>query len=131
MSRSGYDEDYDQGLHAMYLGQLRSAMRGKRGQQFFRDLVAALDAMPEKRLIKEELQCPDGMCAMGAVGAHRGLDLKDVDPLDPEWVGGKLNIARQLAQETAYENDEAGIYSETPEHRWCRMRRWAEANIRS
>jgi hypothetical protein len=56
MSRSGYSDDYDDGNSlAMYRGVVASAMRGKRGQAFFRDLVDALDAMPEKRLIEGDL----------------------------------------------------------------------------
>ena len=33
-----------------YRGAVKSAIRGKRGQAFLREMLAALDAMPEKRL---------------------------------------------------------------------------------
>lgn len=48
MSRSGYSNDGEN--IAMWRGQVASAIRGKRGQAFLRELVEALDAMPEKRL---------------------------------------------------------------------------------
>lgn len=63
MSRSGYsDEIDDQWLSIMWRGRVTSAMRGKRGQAFLRDLVEALDAMPEKRLIAEYLVVEEAPC---------------------------------------------------------------------
>jgi hypothetical protein len=56
MSRSGYTEDCeDQWQLIRWRGAVRSAIRGKRGQAFLRELLAALDAMPEKRLIAGDL----------------------------------------------------------------------------
>ena len=59
MSRSGYtdydDSDFANWNHIRWRGQVASATRGKRGQQFFRDLIAALDAMPTKVLITDDL----------------------------------------------------------------------------
>lgn len=57
MSRSGYDYDYDvdQWATIRYGGMLASAIRGRRGQGFLRDLAEAMDAMPEKRLIAHDL----------------------------------------------------------------------------
>lgn len=52
MSRSGYVDDMcDQWALIRYRGAVSSAIRGKRGQAFLREMLAALDAMPEKRLI--------------------------------------------------------------------------------
>ena len=70
MSRSGYSDDFDDnGQLACYRGVIASATRGKRGQKFFRDLVMALDAMPIKRLVNNELETTDGeVCALGALG---------------------------------------------------------------
>lgn len=54
MSRSGYTDDDDDPLATgRWRAQVRSAIRGKRGQAFLRELIAALDAMPEKALITE------------------------------------------------------------------------------
>lgn len=139
MSRSGYcDDDDGDGRIAMWRGQVASASRGKRGQKFFRDLIDALDAMPNKRLITDDLIREGEVCALGALGVKRGIPMENLDPHDPEMVGAKFDIAHQLAAETVYMNDEAGVgafvdgkyVKETPEQRWQRMRDWAESNIR-
>lgn len=135
MSRSGYTDD---GYHALWRGQVASAMRGKRGQKFFRDLIDALDALPEKRLITDDLIKEGEVCALGALGLKRGIDMTHLDPEDPERIGRAFDIAHQLAAETVYMNDEAFCWTYvsgsrtkvTPEERWQRMRKWAEANIR-
>jgi hypothetical protein len=52
MSRSGYTDDQeDQWAFIRYRGAVTSAIRGKRGQAFLREMLASLDAMPDKRLI--------------------------------------------------------------------------------
>lgn len=130
MGRSGYS--YDCENMAMWRGQVASAIRGKRGQAFFRDLIAALDALPEKRLISEEIKNDQGcVCALGALGAKKGLDLETLDPYDYEGLGGSFNIAHQLAQEVMFENDEGNAWGrESPEQRWERMRAWAVKQLR-
>ena len=56
MSRSGYVDDMcDEWALIRYRGAVKSAIRGKRGQAFLREMLAALDAMPEKRLISGAL----------------------------------------------------------------------------
>lgn len=55
MSRSGYSEIDDQWATIRWRGQVASVKRGQKGQAFFRELLAALDALPEKRLISGEL----------------------------------------------------------------------------
>ena len=48
MSRSGYSDDIDDNwAHIMWRGRVASSIRGKRGQAMLRELLAALDAMPE------------------------------------------------------------------------------------
>lgn len=140
MSRSNYTDDYmeDDLAGGRYRGMVASATRGKRGQQFFRDLLAALDAMPEKRLIVGELQQPDGeVCAIGALGRARGIDMSQIDPEDPEQVAPPFNIAKCLAQEVVYMNDEWFDFEYfgnvridyTPEKRWAEMREWVSKQL--
>jgi len=129
MSRSGYSEDLDNWDLIRWRGRVASAIRGKRGQQFLNDLAVALDALPEKSLIAEELESDGAVCAIGSLGRARGLDMSKIDPEEPEQVAGAFGIATCLAQEVAYENDE-GAYRETPEQRWTRMRAWVERNIK-
>lgn len=135
MSRSGYSDDYDYDGDILSLGrwraQVASAIRGKRGQAFLREMVEALDAMPVKRLIVAELQQADGeVCAIGSVGVKRGLDMSGIDPDDPPSVAAAFGIAHQLVAEIEYENDEAVWSKETPEQRWQRMRDWAARQIK-
>lgn len=130
MSRSGYSEDYDCNLLALYRGNVINAIRGKRGQAFLRDLIEALDAMPIKALITDDLIHKGGVCAIGALGVKRGVDMSNFDPEDAAGIGKTFNIAEQLAREVVFENDETGPRKETPEQRWQRMRNWAKANIR-
>lgn len=142
MSRSGYGEgDIDdlEGLlaHGRWQAIIRSATRGKRGQRFFRDLLAALDAMPEKRLIANNFVAEGEYCTLGVLAASRGVDLKDLDSEDDdvgEDIGPRLNIAQQLARHVMYENDEGTWDSErgleAPERRWTRMRKWVEEQIK-
>lgn len=133
MSRSGYSDSLDNSELAMWRGVIASATRGKRGQRFFRDLVAALDAMPVKALVGGELQTADGaVCALGSLGRHRGKELSSLDTYDHDALGETFDIASQLAQETMWMNDEGAGYwkKETPEERWKRVREWAVEQIR-
>lgn len=143
MSRSGYTDDYgcDDNTLFLYRGSVERAIRGKRGQALLRDLLAALDAMPEKRLISgcgvdaegDEvyfLERDGEACALGALARKRGIDTSEIDAENPDCVGAAFGIARSLAAEIEYENDEANYYPETPEERWQRMRTWIAAQIK-
>jgi hypothetical protein len=92
MSRHGYSNDCEN--VAMWRGVIASASRGKRGQVFFRALVAALDAMPEKRLVEGELQTEDGeVCALGCLGRALGRALREVDAEDWDKLGELFDIS--------------------------------------
>jgi hypothetical protein len=168
MSRSGYCDDLDDPLAlGRWRAQVRSATRGKRGQKLLRDMLAALDAMPEKRLVSGVLEVsseidernaqkwvdmfkdPDAanryrehyvatrpssfkegdVCALGALGRVRGLDMTELDPEQPESVAAAFDVAEPLAREIVYMNDEGTWRIETPEERWTRMRAWVESQI--
>lgn len=135
MSRSGYTDDYYDNLAAgRWRGIIKSATRGKRGQAFFRELVAALDAMPERRLIKNDLENQEGVCALGCLGRQRGLDMSGVDveamadDYDFSKLGNLFGVAEQLAQEVMWRNDEYRREA-TPEQRWQIVRDWAAKQI--
>jgi hypothetical protein len=144
MSRSGYSDDYDDDIWAAvcWRGAVASAMRGRRGQAFLREMLQAMDAMPIKRLVKDELIEPDlipyshwglfeteSVCAIGSVGRLRGVDMTGINPEDREMIANTFGIARAMAQEIMWNNDEVG-YEETPEHRFFRMRQWIESQIK-
>ncbi len=136
MSRSGYTDDCWGPDLAMWRGVVASATRGKRGQRFFRDLLAALDAMPAKRLIDGDLETAEGeVCALGALCKQKGAALEPDDTYDYAKLGSTFDIAEQLAQETMWVNDEGAPprwprVKETPEERWERVRKWAASQIR-
>jgi hypothetical protein len=144
MSRSGYIEDCDdQWALIRWRGAVKSAIRGKRGQAFLREMLTAMDAMPVKRLIAHELEATDlipvshggvhevePVCAIGTVGKTRGIDMSKIDPEDYDTVAGKFGIASPMAREIAWKNDECGRSRETPEERFQRMRKWIVSQIK-
>jgi hypothetical protein len=133
VSRSGYSDDCEN--LALYRGAVRSAISGKRGQAFLREMATALDAMPEKALVAGDIIASDGSCcAIGAVALARGKGPDDVAGLeseDPGEVAMFFGVARAMAAEIEYENDECGPWGavETPEQRWIRMRAWVDEQL--
>lgn len=140
MSRSGLTDDMEDVLaYGRWRAQVNAAIRGKRGQQFLKDLIAALDAMPDKKLIKGDLQDDSGcVCALGAMGKSKGIDVESLDTYDYDSLGATFNIAHQLAQEVMWENDEFRLWDERlgrmekdetaiAHARWQHIRDWAVA----
>lgn len=131
MSRSNYSEDLEPLEMGRWRGAVLSAIRGNRGQRMLRELFSALNTMPVKELVTDDLVTEDGkVCALGALGAKRKLDMTTVEPTEPEEVAALFNIPRALAAEIEYENDECGPPNETPAERWVRMRKWVRARLR-
>jgi hypothetical protein len=155
MSRHGlsddYDGDQDDLAYGRWRGRVVSAIRGQRGQAFLKEMLAALDAMPEKRLVAEDLETADGaVCALGAVGKVRGVDMKPIDPEDFGRVAATFGIAESMAQEIMYVNDEVRdawleasgpphypgqkVYARiavTPEMRFEEVRAWVAKQIKT
>jgi len=162
MSRSGlYEDDGDDPLaFGRWRAQVKSATRGKRGQAFLRDLLAALDSMPSKRLIAGNLEF-DGrpefpypnpwediivggdelvtgrgevvhvgeVCALGALGQARGLDMTKLSVDDPEFIADAFGVAHQLAREIIWVNDD-DCKGASPEERFASVRAWVARQIR-
>lgn len=154
MSRSGYVDDMDdQWAHIRWRGAVASAIRGKRGQAFLKEMLATLDAMPEKQLIAHELVMMGdslderlivgadrlvtergegislgGVCAIGAVGLARGIDMSKLDPEEPGPIAAAFGINEKMVREIVYMNDE-GWYGLTPEKRFAFMRSWVVSQI--
>lgn len=137
MGRSGYSDDAEN--VNLWRGAVASSIRGKRGQAFFREMLAALDTMPEKRLVPFELEQAGEVCALGAVGKTRGVAMDGIDAEDNETIARLFGIPHVLACEIMYENDEHEIYDpearryldEAPEDRFIRMRAWIASKIAS
>ena len=137
MSRHGYSDDIeDQWQLIRWRGAVSSAIRGKRGQAFLKEMLVALDALPEKKLVAGELVTSKGeVCAIGSVMVKRGIDATDIDPEDYESIACSVDVAEALVQEIEYINDEAwipGLYPNpmTDEKRWEAVRRWVAKQIK-
>lgn len=108
MSRSGYCEDGDGVSWALirYRGAVNAAIKGARGQEFLRHLLATLDAMPDKVLVAGDLEADGQFCALGVAGHVKGLNLAIIDTYDHATLSGTFNIAESLAREIMWVNDE-------------------------
>lgn len=141
MSRSGYSDDLcgdDPLAYGRWRGAVKSATEGARGQAMLRELAQALDAMPDKRLYPGSFTTPEGQfCTLGVLGSQRGTqmdDLGDEDDCSTKLVGQRFGIARALAAEIMYLNDE-GMYvgweEDAPQKRWQRMREWVAQQLKT
>ena len=135
MTRSGYSDDVDALDLGRWRGQVASAIRGKRGQEFLKRLVVALDAMPVKELVADDLVSDGSYCALGAYAAMYSPEALRLDPEDLNAIGRELDIARQLVAEVVHENDDMSTFwcSRGPyenANRWRYMREWAESHIK-
>lgn len=134
MSRSGYSDCYDDDDNSGYLyrGAVERAIKGKRGQAFLKEILATMDAMPERKLIAHDLEKDGAVCAIGSVGKARGVDMSKLNPEDVDRVAAIFGIAPALVREIVFENDDdfCCAFDETPEHRFDRMRMWLINKIR-
>jgi len=130
MSRSGYSEDCDGWALIRWRGAVTAATKGRRGQAFLVEMLAALDALPDKRLSADLLLDGDNCCAMGAVAKARGIDVSPaaVDAYDRAAVAQIFDIAPALAAEIAYINDDGWRLANDNE-RWGRVRAWVVSQL--
>lgn len=131
MSRSGYTDDCWGSELALWRGAVDSAICGRRGQAFLREMLVALDSLHAKELVKNDLEKDGKVCALGSVGLLRGVKMSDIDPTERNEVAAAFNIAPAMAAEIVYMNDEAGRHGETPEERFSRVRAWVSEQIRN
>lgn len=129
MSRSNYGDCHDNWALIRWRGAVAAGIKSKRGQQMLQEMADALDAMPEKVLISHDLVDGGNFCALGVVGAKRGIDLRTIDPEESESVAKAFGISEALAREVAFMNDEAGRFGEASWERWARMRQWVRENL--
>lgn len=127
------DSDYDQRVQNCFRGSITKAINGKRGQAFLRELIASLDAMPVKKLISEELEYKGEYCAMGCVGAARGINMSQLDPYDVGGLSKIFGIAPNMIREIEFINDNTVYGCKTDEERdakrWQVVRDWAESHL--
>lgn len=111
MSRSGYTDEDDSLAPGLWRQAVKKALQGKRGQEFLQELLTALDDMQDKRLWPGSFATAEGeFCALGVLGTKRGTkmdDLGDEDGCNAAKVGRRFGIARSMAAEIMYINDES------------------------
>lgn len=130
MSRSGYSDDCYGAELVLWRGAVTSALCGKRGQAFLREMLAALDALPEQKLVSSVLVADGACCAMGAVAVARDADVSGIDPFNRHQVAEAFGISGAMAAEIAYVNDEGNYRGEeTPKQRFVRVRKWVVEQI--
>jgi hypothetical protein len=131
--RIGYSEEEDYpGQHNLWQANCLRSIRGKAGQASLRELEQALLALPEKRLIADELENADGeVCAIGALAKYRNHTPK----ADPDWemeqVGVELGMPEMVAWRVValndididlyYDREKQKCVSYTPEERYERV----------
>lgn len=127
MSRSGYYEDdgcEDTWAHIRWRGAVASAMRGKKGQAFLKECLAALEAMPDKKLAGQTYEAEGAYCTLGVVGKQRGIDLSrfDSDYFDESYEED-FGVNSKVLREIIWENDGfTGWYDELGEWNSINMR---------
>lgn len=107
-------------------------------QTFYKDLLAALDGMTSKRLIRHALEKDGQYCAVGALCMARKLDVTDVNFRRAGIVAQAeaLNVPIEIMLTVEVENDEgyklyAAEGEETTQERWRRMHAWTKRQITS
>ena len=129
MGRANYSDDGE--YLELWRGAVDRAIYGKRGQEFLRDMLVALDSLPEKVLIAEDIVNEHGdLCALGAVARHRRINAVELDPEDHETLSVTFKISRAMVQEIEYVNDEYWPEA-TPQQRFAIVREWVTKKIRS
>ena len=141
MSRYSDCDDYDwePWMEGQAAGALRSAIRGRRGQQLLRDLIAGLDALPEPELASGVLEDPETgcACALGVVRRQRGPEAVPlrIDPTDPDldWreLAEPFDISLTLANEVVAQNDYNTVNNDeqSRRRRWVSVRAWAAGHL--
>lgn len=152
MSRSVNESDeWTEARQCLWDNAVSRATYSKRGQKVLQEIEAALLALPEKRLIEGLLCDGTGVCAVGALAAHRKVlagstwqeaftvldESGDYDEDDygnsvddtARFAEEKLKMAFSLAWDLAYDNDHRyGALS--PEERYTRVLAWVRGRIK-
>jgi sugar phosphate isomerase/epimerase len=137
-------EDFPNQAFLWEANQQRS-LKGKKGQAALRELEAALLSLPEKKLIKDELENADGqVCALGALAKHRGVQIPRIDWGSEEYsefdeddsermsleLAKNLGVPKMVAVAVVYENDDCWPPTITPEGRYTKMLGWVRRQLK-
>lgn len=117
----------------LWASRVERIVNGRRGQKVLRELIDALLALPERRLIAGAIATPSGeVCAVGALAKHKGIDLnRDTErwsqgqchPVAGGWrgsdhetaeLGASIGMTWTLAWEIGFMNDAELLPLQTP-----------------
>ena len=156
MSRISYSDEEDfNGQFALWQANCARSLRGRAGQRELRALEAALLALPSKRLTAGEVESENGdVCALGAYGKHKGLDLSQFEnDYDSDEIGIAGGMPRLVAWkvvelndilldtvwerhygplrrgEASYQGGVAFVRDMTPEERYERVLAWVREQL--
>lgn len=133
-NRSGYAEDGDDWAFIRWCGAVKSALNGKRGQEFLVETARVLDALPAQRLAADVFEENGEYCLLGAVAASRGIDISNLDFSDHEELAAEFGISAAMVKEIMYQNDNCvwaypKVEGES-EKRWLFMRGWVNKHTK-
>lgn len=137
MSRTWEGESDDPLDWGRYEAAKRSTLRGRRGQAFLRELIAALDALPRPELSEGALgdRRTGCVCALGAVALAQGDSFDDLAADNGNWgpedAADWYNISPTLANEIISANDDwrDGNSVDVRQSRWRYVRGWAVSHL--
>lgn len=133
------EEDYP-GQFDLWQANCRRSIHGKAGQASLRELEAALVAMPSKRLIAEELDNGEDVCAIGALVRYKQITpIADAD-FEMEEVGMECGLPRLVAWKVVELNDvelsdhmwdsaKQAYRQRTPEERYTSVLSWVQRQL--
>jgi hypothetical protein len=136
--RINYTEDEDfPGQFALWQGNCQRALSGKRGQESLRELESALLALPSKRLIANELDNGEDVCAIGALARYKHLTPFADPESEMEDVGVECGMPRLVAWKVVEINDNEFDFryvgnqrvDYTPEERYAAILKWVQKQI--
>jgi hypothetical protein len=130
VSRSWEGESDDPLDWGRYKAATRSTLRGRRGQAFLRELIAALDALHRPELSAGALgnRRTGCVCALGAIALAQGASFDDLARDNGDWGPGDAadwyNISPTLANEIISANDDwgDGNSAKVRQSRWRHVR---------
>lgn len=147
-SEGEIDDADDQRRYNLHQGVIAKQMRSRKGQAFLRELIASLEALPEKRLVNDAVAKDGCVCGLGAIALRRRVDagedrdavladlanvevdVRDGDEHVSEWAERELGAQQNVASAIAWTTD-ADEGTITPEQRYERVLSWAKSQVRS
>lgn len=140
------DEDFP-GQAFLWEANLERSLKGKKGQASLRELEFALLALPEKRLITDELENLKGeVCALGALARFKGKEnpktakvletdddayyFDDDDRMETASVelAATMGVPKMVALAIVYVNDDEW-QPLTPEQRYDKVLKWTRRQL--